>query len=188
MATDGLLDRFAVVARFDRAVDDAFDRLRGNPVADRIFYSITELGDFGLVWLFIGGVKALRNDDNAEEFGRLAAALAAESVLVNGVVKNLVKRERPVVDTPRPHNLRIPITTSFPSGHASSAMTAAMLLGQGRRHAPALFALGLAVASSRVYVRIHHASDVVGGLAVGVALGAVARRLWPGPKGRTRKG
>lgn len=184
IAAEGFLDGFGPVRRFDRAVDDAFDRLRGHPVADRVFYSVTELGDFGLVWLLIGAARALRNDDNTEEFVRLAVTMGAESVVVNGIIKNLIKRERPVVDTPRPHNLRIPITTSFPSGHASSAMTAAVLLGQGRRHAPLYYALGLAVASSRIYVRIHHASDVVGGLAVGLVLGRVARRLWPGPKGR----
>jgi undecaprenyl-diphosphatase len=35
------------------------------------------------------------------------------------------------------------------------------------------------VALSRVHVRIHHASDVVGGVAVGVALGALAKKAWP---------
>jgi undecaprenyl-diphosphatase len=63
-------------------------------------------------------------------------------------------------------------------------MTAAILLGQGRRSAPLYVALGLLVAFSRVYVRIHHASDVVGGLAVGVTLGKLATRVWPGPRGR----
>ena len=37
------------------------------------------------------------------------------------------------------------------------------------------------VATSRAYVRIHHASDIVAGAAVGLALAAVARRLWPQP-------
>jgi membrane-associated phospholipid phosphatase len=30
-----------------------------------------------------------------------------------------------------------------------------------------------------VHVKIHHASDVAGGLAIGIGLGAVARALWP---------
>lgn len=184
IAVEGFLDQFDAVRRFDAAADQAFDRLRGNPVADRVFYAVTELGDFGLIWMLIGGVRALRNDDDIEDFVRLAVTMGIESVVVNGLIKNLVKRERPVVDVVRPHNLRIPLTTSFPSGHASSAMTAATLLGQGRRTAPLYYALGLLVASSRVYVRIHHASDVVGGLAVGLALGRIAKRAWPGPRGR----
>lgn len=177
-----------VVVRFDNAVDAAFDRLRGNPAADRFFYAVTELGDFGLVWMLIGSLRALRGGDEVEELWRLGATLAVESVVVNGVIKNVVRRERPVVQHERPHRLRIPLTSSFPSGHASSAMTAAMLLGEGRRSAPVYFGLGLVVAASRVYVRIHHASDVVGGLGVGLALGAVARRLWRSPTTRRKAG
>lgn len=181
---EGLLDRFDAVRRFDESVDAAFDRLRGNPVADRAFYAITELGDFGLIWLLLGSARALRSDDDAAEFVRLAACLGIESVVINGVVKSAFRRERPVIQEERPHRIRIPLTTSFPSGHASSAMLAASLLGEGRRTAPLYGALGLWVASSRIYVRIHHASDVVGGLAVGLALGAIARRAWRGPRRR----
>ena len=180
----GVLDRFEPIRRFDAAVDEAFDRLRGNPVADRAFYALSELGDFGLIWMLIGAVRGLQGDDEAEEFLRLVVAMAAESAIVNGGIKSMFRRERPVVEEDRPHRLRIPVTSSFPSGHASSAMTAAMLLGQGRRTAPLYVGLGLAVAASRVYVRIHHASDVVAGLGVGLVLGKVATRLWPGPRGR----
>ena len=182
----GVLDRFGPVREFDAAVDAAFDRLRGNPVADRLFYALSELGDFGLIWMLIGAVRGLRGDDEAEEFLRLTATMAAESVIVNGVIKGMFRRERPVVETERPHRLRIPVTSSFPSGHASSAMTAAVLLGQGRRTAPLYFGLGLAVAASRVYVRIHHASDVAAGLGVGLVIGKTATRIWPGPRGRRR--
>lgn len=184
---EGVLDRFPLFRALDRHADHTFDRLRGNPVADRTFYALTELGDFGLIWLLAGAARGLRSDDDAEEFARLAVALGIESVLVNGVLKSLFKRERPVVQEPRPHRLRIPLTTSFPSGHASSAMVAATLLGEGRRTAPIYLGLGLWVASTRVYVKIHHASDVVAGLALGIGLGAVARRAWPGPRSRRRR-
>lgn len=180
----GVLDRFEAIRAFDAAVDEAFDRLRGNPVADRVFYALSELGDFGLLWLLIGAARGLRGDEDAEEFLRLVVAMAAESAIVNGGIKSMFRRERPVVEEDRPHRLRIPVTSSFPSGHASSAMTAAMLLGQGRSTAPLYVGLGLAVAASRVYVRIHHASDVVAGLGVGLVLGKVATRVWPGPRGR----
>ena len=71
-----------------------------------------------------------------------------------------------------------PITSSFPSGHAASAFTAAMLLSDSPL-APAYFVLAGLVATSRVYVKMHHASDVLVGAALGVAMGAVARRLLP---------
>ena len=39
------------IQRFDDMVDGWFDRLRGTEPADRILYALTELGDFGLIWL-----------------------------------------------------------------------------------------------------------------------------------------
>lgn len=177
------------VERFDRAVDRAFDRLRGTEPADRIFYAITELGDFGLIWLLIGFSRAAASDRQIPAAVRIGSVLAVESVLVNGVVKSVFKRERPVVEVDRPYKLRVPLTTSFPSGHSSSAAVAAMLLSEHSRVKPVWWVLAGLVASSRVYVRIHHASDVVGGLAVGLALGTAARKAWPldrGPVGTRR--
>jgi undecaprenyl-diphosphatase len=54
---------------------------------------------------------------------------------------------------------------------------AAALLSKGTRLAPAYFSLAALVAYSRVHVRMHHPADVIGGAALGVALGAVARRF-----------
>src|SRR5690606_28626743 len=94
-------------------------------------------------------------------------ALGAESLLVNGWVKSHFRRGRPVATATRPHRLRTPRTTSFPSGHASAAMVAAAVIGRDRRLAPLVHPLAAVVATSRAYVRIHHASDVVGGLVIG---------------------
>jgi len=173
--------RRTVVHRFDDAVDRAFDRIRGSEPADRVLYSLTELGDFGLIWMLIGFTKGLRSDDDATAAWRLATALGVESVLLNGLIKSQFKRERPVAQQPRPYHIRIPLTTSFPSGHASTAMLASLLLTQHCRPAvrPLYFGLAGLIAASRVHVRIHHASDVVGGVVVGTTLGLVARRLWP---------
>jgi undecaprenyl-diphosphatase len=166
------------VQRFDAHVDRAFDRLRGREPFDRAFYVATELGDFGLIWLLFGGVRALGSDRNFHVAARLYACMGLETVLVNGVLKSMFKRERPVMQEERPYRIRIPLTTSFPSGHSSTAMLASCLLADGSKVAPAYFALGAVVASSRVYVKIHHASDVLAGLALGTALGLLARRLW----------
>jgi membrane-associated phospholipid phosphatase len=99
---------------------------------------------------------------------------------VNIGVKSLFRRSRPVVSEPRPFPLRIPLTSSFPSGHATSAFCAATLLADGDPHlAPLYFGAATVVALSRIHVRIHHASDVVGGMAVGLLLGQLGKRIAP---------
>ena len=166
------------IARFDDAVEHFFDLLRGRPVVDRIMYGVTEVADFSVLWHLLGTAQGLTRPDGFERAVRLSASLGVESLLVNGVIKSLVRRRRPVPDFERPHNLRVPLTSSFPSGHASAAFVAAALLSEGSRAKPAYYALATVVAVSRIHVRIHHASDVAGGIALGIGLGAVAKKVW----------
>jgi undecaprenyl-diphosphatase len=168
------------VARFDRSVDRAFDRLRGQPFADRLFYGASAAGEHGLIWVGLGAVRALRGGTHVRAGRRIVIGIAIESILVNGGIKSLFRRRRPEVDTPRPLPLRIPITSSFPSGHASAAFFGAALLSDGDAAlAPLYYGTAVVVAASRVYVKIHHASDVVGGAIVGAGLGRLAKRIAP---------
>lgn len=171
------------VAAFDDIVDRRIDRLRGHRALDRVMYGASELGDFSLIWHLVGVGQALLPGRDPMSAVRLSAILGVESVLVNGGIKSLFRRTRPVWDddSPRPHKLRTPLSSSFPSGHASSAFTAAGVLSQGDPLWPVYYGLAVVVASSRVYVKIHHASDVVAGAALGVGLAAIARRAWPKP-------
>jgi len=169
------------VASFDLAVDQAFDHLRGRVVADRIFYGASELGDFGLVWVLLGTLKGLRKGDDLNSALKMTAAMGAESVLVNGVIKSFFRRTRPPWDIDRPLQVRRPLTSSFPSGHATSAVSAAMMLSEDDELWPLYVALAAVVATSRIYVKIHHASDVAAGLALGVVLGVIGRRFLPTP-------
>ena len=161
------------IEAFDEAAERVFDRLRGNPVADRVFYTASELGNFSIVWhaLAWAGATSKRGRRNAL---RVSAALAVESALVNGPIKSAFNRSRPLAEHDHPHRLRQPLTSSFPSGHASAAVVAAILLSEPRRHRWPLWAAASVVAASRVHVRIHHASDVV----VGALVGAVIARLF----------
>jgi undecaprenyl-diphosphatase len=168
------------VERFDETVDGFFERLRGHPSVDRLFYGASALGEFGLLWVMLGAVRGLRGDRHWRAAVRVGAAVGVESVVVNAGVKSLFRRRRPVVDMARPYPLRIPVTSSFPSGHATSAFCAATLLADGDPYlAPLYYATATVVALSRIHVRIHHASDVAGGIAIGLALGRLGRRLVP---------
>ncbi len=171
-----------VVAQLDAAIDERVDRFRGHPHIDRVMYAASELGDFSLVWHLLNTGRGLAPDRRLAHAVRIAALLGAESALVNGPVKTLFRRHRPAWEQERPLRLRRPRTSSFPSGHASAAMTAAGLLAQRDPLWPLYYAVGAVVASSRVYVKIHHPSDVIAGAVLGMALARVARRAWPFPQ------
>ena len=170
----------AFVHRLDDRVDAAFDRLRGDPLADRIFYGASTLGEFGHLWVMLALLRALRGRPNDERAAiRAIVAGVVESILVNGLIKSLFGRRRPVSDLVHPHPFRQPLTSSFPSGHATAAFCAATLLSDQDELRPLYYAAAGVVAASRVHTKIHHASDVLGGIVIGVCLGLIAKRLAP---------
>lgn len=178
--------------RFDYVVDRWFeDHLRGRRAADATMYAASALGDHGILWLALAALQAGRrrwgdlggaaSGQTAwkRPFLRAAAGLGIESALVNGPVKWVFRRTRPVHDGPRPHNLRKPRTSSFPSGHATAAFFGAALLRDEDPWWPVYYAVAVVVAASRIHVKVHHASDVIGGVAIGILLGELARELVP---------
>lgn len=171
--------RVAQLEAFDRWTDNAMEPLRGNPVADRMFYTASAVGDHGLLWMGVALIRSLITRDRFRGFLVLSVVLAVESILVNGVIKSIFRRQRPDWDQDRPMHLRKPLTSSFPSGHAASAFCCAVLLADGSRLGPIYYVAAAIVALSRVHVRIHHGSDVAAGIITGWAMGVVARHLAP---------
>ena len=169
------------VDRFDSAVDEAWGRVfRGHPLADRIFYIASEVGDFSVLWLLIAAVQGLGSDDDADESIRFALLILGESILVNQGVKRLFRRARPEMGGDLPHHVRTPKTSRFPSGHASSAAAAAYLLSlRSPRMRPLIYLLAGVVATSRIHVKVHHASDVVAGAIVGTTYARITSRYLP---------
>lgn len=173
----------------DAGADRAAGRLRGSPVLDRSMYAMSQAANHSALWhginladasvgLVIGGASGRTRRNRAL---RRSVVLAVEQAAINGPIKSMFRRTRPATVTDHPHQLRAPLTSSFPSGHASAGVCAATLLSRDLGAAPLWWGLAGAVAWSRVHVGVHHASDLVGGALAGRSLGRLAGRLWPPP-------
>ena len=168
-----------LVARFDAAVDGALQKLQ-SPATDHFAYALGSACDHSILWHAIGAVRAAASGEE-KKFLRLSGALALESGLTNGLVKSLFGRKRPSVHpkgTKLPHGMRVPITSSFPSGHAAAAFCAAAILAD-ETDSKAWYALAFTISATRVYVKMHHASDVTAGAIWGYALGRTLRVVLP---------
>jgi membrane-associated phospholipid phosphatase len=164
------------VDAFDAQVDTLLEGLRGHPFADRLFLGASHAGDWSAIWHVLSLTRGLLRG-RPDQVVALAIAIGAESLIVNQGAKRLFRRERPTTAGDDRYAVRQPSTSAFPSGHASAAAFAAsaFIAWDGRRWAPWWVIVAMVVGVSRAYVRIHHASDVVGGAVVGVVLAAVAR-------------
>jgi membrane-associated phospholipid phosphatase len=128
----------------------------------------TTAGNYGVGWVAVGLASRRPARVAATVWGTLA---------VNYGIKQLVRRERPVIEDAVPL-ITLPRSSSFPSSHAAMSIAAAVVLTQLRPSAaPAWWTAAALMCASRVYVRAHHASDVVAGAVVGATCGAAALGL-----------
>ena len=166
------------VDAFDERFDALLEPLRGNPIADRVFSTASHVGDFSLIWHGIGIVRGIAKG-RPDQVIVLALMVGAESLIVNQGVKRLFRRERPTQTGDGRLQVRRPTTSSFPSGHATSATFAAMVLSgwDGPKVGMIWWKLAAIVGISRIYVRIHHGSDVVAGAVIGTLFGLIGRRI-----------
>jgi len=103
------------------------------------------------------------------------ADLAAEGLAE--AVKAAVGEQRPRYAEPHPL-LSVAHSNSFPSGHTTTSFACATVLSSFvPRAAPAFYLLALAIGFSRIYVGVHWPFDVLGGIVLGVAIGAAVIAL-----------
>jgi membrane-associated phospholipid phosphatase len=166
--------------RLDEAVERYVSARRSGP-ADALAHLVASAADRSKVWVALAAIRTVVD----RRAGRRAAlravvVIAAESAVIHAVVKPSVRRVRPAAEVDLRFGARRPPSSSFPSGHAASAATGAVLLADGMSGwGPALTILALAVGWSRVQTGLHHASDVAGGLVIGAGVGWCVKRLLP---------
>jgi membrane-associated phospholipid phosphatase len=149
------------------------------PTLDRGFAAVSRAADRSRLWCATAAVLAVGGGPQ----GRRAAvdglaSIALTATIVNVVLKPVRRRRRPdraAYAVPLARQVAMPVTTSFPSGHAASASAFAT----GVTHVlpaagiPLHAAAGL-VAYSRVHTGVHYPLDVIAGSVLGSALSPVA--------------
>jgi membrane-associated phospholipid phosphatase len=165
-----------------RLDQELFERsARGNsPLLDRALPRLTRAADHGVLWMTVAAGLALAGGRRGRRAARTGlTALAITSALANQLGKRSFGRRRPLLDNvPLGRRARrVPISPSFPSGHAASAAAFATSVAIAvPATAVPLGALAIGVAYSRVHTGVHYPGDVAAGLALGAAVGVLLGR------------
>lgn len=162
---------------FEFAFLDWLQQFR-NPVLDALAVFFNYAGEHGEIWIAFTLILLLCR--RTRKAG-LAMAIALVSYLVAGdfILKPLFARPRPCdVNTAVTILVKRPHGHSFPSGHTASAFAAAFALCRQDRKlgSPALI-LAVFIAFTRLYLYVHFPTDILGGVVLGLALGALASLL-----------
>jgi undecaprenyl-diphosphatase len=145
------------------------------PTLDRAMARLSRGADYSRLSVLSAAVLAATGGRR----GRRAATMGLASVgvaatVVNLGLKPLGQRRRPdraVEQVPVARHVRMPTSTSFPSGHSATAF--AFATGVGHVLPPAaipLRALAALIAYSRVHTGVHYPGDVIAGALTGTAL------------------
>ncbi len=174
------------MSSLDEMVDAAFEPLRGRPGFDRAATIVSNLADYGYVWVALAAFKGRRRGPDRRRAIVALGVAGVSSLVVSRVVKAAVERQRP--EDHLDASVRTPSTSSFPSGHTLAAFCTAFVLGDSDAETAATVCFASAVAASRVHLRAHHPTDVLGGAVIGSVLGLglrpVVDLVTPGSTGR----
>jgi len=183
----------ALLRRLGRLDQRAYDAVAGwsAPVLDVPLRELSHVANFSKPWLITAGCLAVAGGPTGRRAALTGvAAIAVTSLVVNQPLKLAGNRARPDREgsgVPQRRWVRMPTSSSFPSGHSASA--AAFAVAVGDVCPPLRVPLGISAATvgfSRVYTGVHYPGDVLVGATVGVGLGLLttraARHLVPVPK------
>ena len=146
------------------------------PSLDVFLRTLSRSADKSALWLGIAGAMAILGGSRAR-YAALSgvASIGIASSTVNIVAKHAFHRRRPdreSIGVPFARHVRMPTSTSFPSGHSASAFAFAEGVAASE---PALGAglrvLAAAVSYSRVHTGVHFPGDVIAGVLIGMTAG-----------------
>ena len=143
---------------------------------DWIFPNITFLGNAGIFWIILTVILMCFRKTRRAAFCSAFALIG--SLLLNNIIL------KPLVDRVRPYEIYEGLVligkkakdASFPSGHTAASIASAVALSAHlrKRYSIPLIILALMISFSRLYIGIHHPTDVLFGIPDGILLAVIA--------------
>jgi undecaprenyl-diphosphatase len=168
------------LTRLDRAVYEAVAGAE-TPSLDGALRRVSDAANRSVLWIgFAGALAAVggRRGRTAAVDGLVSIAVA--SAVVNLGAKQVARRRRPdreAAEVSSERLVRMPGSTSFPSGHSASAFAFAEGVSATLPWVGASLRVAAAtVAYSRVHTGVHYPGDVVVGALIGMAAGELTPR------------
>ena len=138
---------------------------------DKLMIMATYAGTGGFVWWVALAMPFLISHSYRRAGVILTIALALNYLLGEIIIKKSVGRDRPSVLLPEEEmKISKPKDHSFPSGHSASSFCAfavTLVCCEPYIWIPSLIAAAT-IAFSRIYLRVHFLSDVIGGAVLGL--------------------
>jgi undecaprenyl-diphosphatase len=147
-------------------------RTRGHtPAVEAAVLRLAQAGENGLLWHGIALAGAALGGRWRRDAYFRAMRIVLATLVVNTVVKQTVRRARPLLEEELPALTPVLSGRSYPSAHSSTSFAGARALAAAGLPAAPLYALAVAMALSRPYLGVHYPSDIVAGAALGDAVG-----------------
>ena len=177
--------RIAIMLRELGAVDRAIYSAVAatpTPALDEPLRRLSDAANYSRLWLAIAaGLGVTGGKAGRRAATRGTVAIGVTSALVNLAVKSAWSRQRPDrsgARVPVQRKVRMPASTSFPSGHAASGFAFAAAVGRDEPWLGlALRFLAATVAYSRVHTGVHYPGDTVAGALIGEGTGQAVAGL-----------
>jgi membrane-associated phospholipid phosphatase len=167
-------DMLHQLGAIDRAVYLAIAAVP-SPALDQAMRRLSRSADRSRLWFGIAALLALTGPSGRRAATRGVLAIGATSALVNLGVKTVARRRRPDrsgAGVPDARQVRMPSSTSFPSGHSAAAFAFATAISRDNPWlAIAIQFLAGSVAYSRVHTGVHYPGDTVAGALIGAGAG-----------------
>ncbi|NME97617.1 phosphatase PAP2 family protein [Aneurinibacillus aneurinilyticus] len=168
------------ILSFDRQLFHWLNVQLNIPALDWFMILVSAVSDKGLFWFLIVIVLLLIRQRVG---GLRPAATLFAGIGIGGVIEYAMKfaimRPRPpAVEEQVIHLTHMPISSSFPSGHAVSSFVSMYVLYRlFPKSIRWTLPCALIMAYSRIYVGVHYPLDVIGGAIIGIIAGKITMRV-----------